>query len=127
MERTTTPLPDVIRRLLDRLRERGLTQQEIARRIPCSTAHLNSTLNKVRRLSGAKIFKLCEIAKSPPEEREDVAFALMLDILSGKYETLNLSPIARWMDDHMSEKDRRAVVLDLAKNTAALDEWGWPP
>ena len=127
MERPTTPLQAVLRRLLDRCRDQGMTQAAVAKKIPCSLPHLNATINNDRRLSGQKLFRLCEIANATKAEREDVAFALMLDILGGKYEKLNLSPIAKFMTDHMSEKDRRSVVLDLAREMAGLDGWGWPP
>lgn len=76
-----------------------MTQAAVAKKIPCSLPHLNATINNDRRLSGQKLFRLCEIANATKAEREDVAFALMLDILGGKYEKLNLSPIAKFMTD----------------------------
>lgn len=46
-----------------------MTQAAVAKKIPCSLPHLNATINNDRRLSGQKLFRLCEIANATKAER----------------------------------------------------------
>lgn len=63
------------RKLRGRIREKGLIQEEIAKKIKVAPATLSQKLNNASEFTQSEIFELCDILEINHEELSDYFFA----------------------------------------------------